>query len=308
LRQRVLVDVSECSTAATVLGQKIATPVLVAPTAYHALAHDEAELATVRGAGRAGTIMVVSSLATRSLEAIAQAATGPLWFQLYTYRQRSVSEQLMERAATAGYKALVVTVDVPVQGRRERDVRNGFRLPDSVHMANFDDQELAAVAGDSALAHYIAAQFDPSLTWSCIEWIRSHTALPIVVKGIMSAEDARLAVEHGAAAIVVSNHGGRQLDGGQATAEVLAEVVQEVHGQCEVYVDGGLRRGGDVLKALALGAGAVLVGRPVLWGLAVDGEDGVAQVLGLLTEELRRTMQFCGLANIAAIQRDVMTR
>jgi isopentenyl diphosphate isomerase/L-lactate dehydrogenase-like FMN-dependent dehydrogenase len=230
------------------------------------------------GAGAAGTVLVVSTLATCSLEEVAAAAGGPLWFQLYVYRDRRVSEALVRRAEAAGYRALVLTVDMPRLGRRERDERNHFTLPPHLQMRNFLDeglQDMPVAESGSALRAHAAAQIDPSLTWEALDWLRAITRLPIVLKGILTAEDAALAVAHGAAGIVVSNHGGRQLDGVPAGIEALPEVVAAVSGGSEIYMDGGIRRGTDVLKALALGARAVLVGRPALWALTVGGAEGV---------------------------------
>jgi 4-hydroxymandelate oxidase len=310
LRPRALVDVSACDLSTTVLGTPVGMPILVAPTAYHCLAHPEGEVATVRGVGEAGTLMVVSTLATRSLEEVAAAATGPLWFQLYVYRDRRISEALVRRAEAAGYRALVLTVDTPRLGQRERDVRNGFGLPAHLHMANFSDNSDESThiqeQGLSALAVHAMAMFDAGLTWEALDWLRSITRLPILVKGLMTGEDAELAVRHGAAGIIVSNHGGRQLDGALATLEALPEVVAAAGGACEVFVDGGARRGTDVLKALALGARAVLVGRPVLWGLAVNGQAGVTHALSILRDELERAMALSGRPTMASIDRSLV--
>lgn len=302
LRPRVLMDVSHVSLETSVLGVPVRTPLLVAPTAYHGLAHPEGECETARGVGAAGSLMTVSTMANRSLEEVAVAATGPLWFQLYVYRDRGVSESLVRRAEAAGYHALVLTVDTARLGRRERDVRNGFGLPPHLHMGNFEGdahEQPGQEPGTSGLAVYFTAQLDTSLTWEALDWLRSTTKLPIVVKGIVTGEDAALAVEHGASAVQVSNHGGRQLDGAVATIEALPEVVAAVDGRAEVYVDGGIRRGTDALKALALGARAVLLGRPALWGLAANGQQGVARVLGLLGEELELAMALVGSPTLA---------
>ena len=307
LRPRMLVDVSTRELRTTVLGTPVSMPILVAPTAYHCLACEEGECATAQAAGVAGTVMVISTLATRSIEEVARAATGPLWFQLYVYRDRGVSETLVRRAEAAGCKALVLTVDAPRLGTRERDVRNGFGLPPHLSMANFVDDAYAGVherePGGSALAVHAAALFDMSLTWEGLEWLRGVTRLPVLVKGILTAEDAELAVAHGADGIIVSNHGGRQLDGVPATIEALPEVAQAVAGRCELYLDGGVRRGTDVLKALALGARAVLVGRPVIWGLAADGAAGARHVLELLRDELDLAMTLAGRPTLASIDR-----
>jgi isopentenyl diphosphate isomerase/L-lactate dehydrogenase-like FMN-dependent dehydrogenase len=309
LLPRVLVNVSELSLETTALGTLISMPIMVAPTAYHCLACAEGERDTARGAGAVGTLMAASTLATRTLEEIAEVATGPLWFQLYVYKDRRVSEALVRRAEEAGYRALALTVDTPRLGRRERDVRNGFGLPPHLHIANFADPSMRDVLpltpGASGLEVVVQRLFDQSLTWDALEWLKSITSLPVVLKGILTAEDARLAVEHGAAGIIVSNHGGRQLDGVPATIEALPEVV-EAAGRCEVYLDGGIRRGTDVLKALALGARGVFVGRPVLWGLAVDGAAGVERVLTLLRDELELAMTLAGRPTIASIDKTLV--
>jgi 4-hydroxymandelate oxidase len=313
LRPRMLTGLGAIDTATSVLGTAVASPALVAPTAFHKLAHAEGECATARAAGRAGTLMCVSTIASTSLEDVAAAASGPLWFQLYVYKDRAITRELLRRAKAAGYRAVVLTVDTPVLGRRERDLRNGFSLPPGVRLENLAwlADERAGITGwssSSSFWAYVHEQLDASLDWSVVEWLRSEIDLPILVKGVMTAEDARLAVEHGAAGVVVSNHGGRQLDGAEATVRALPEVVEAVGGRVEVLMDGGVRRGTDVLKALALGARAVLLGRPVLWGLAARGEDGVLRVLDLLRRELEVAMALCGLSRIADVRRELVVR
>jgi len=305
LYYRVLVDVSAPRLATTLLGEPLAMPILVAPTAYQKLAHPDGELATARAAAAANTVYVVSTLATTSLEDIARAApAGPRWFQLYVHRDRGLTRALVERAHAAGYRALVLTVDTPRLGRRLADERNHFALPPGLTMANLTaDAAGASTAVDagSALAHFFAARHDASLGWRDVEWLRSIAPLPLVVKGVIRADDAARAVEAGAAAVIVSNHGGRQLDGAPATLTALPPIVEALRGRAEVLVDGGVRWGTDVLKALALGARAVLVGRPILWGLAVGGEAGVAAVLGILRDELERAMALAGCPDLDAI-------
>ncbi len=311
LRPRMLVDVSTVDLRTTALGTPVAMPIFVAPMAYHRLADPEGETATARAAGAAGALMAVSTHSTRGLEEIADAATGPLWFQLYVYKDRTVSEALVRRAENAGYRALVLTVDAPRLGRRERDVRNSFTLPPDVSAANFAVERSAIMhapaAGMSAVAAHAAAEFDQSLTWEALSWLRSVTRLPVVVKGILTREDAEEAVLRGADGIIVSNHGGRQLDSVLAAIEALPEVVEAAEGsRTEVYVDGGVRRGTDVLKALALGARAVLVGRPVLWGLAAGGEAGARRVLELLRDELELAMALAGRPSLESIDRTLV--
>ena len=307
LRYRVLRDVSRRDLTTTVLGSEIAFPLVIAPTAFHGLAHPEGEVATARAAGTAGTIMTASTMSNRSIEEITAASSGDVWFQLYVYRDRGVSTALIQRAVDAGCTALVLTVDVPGLGVRERDVRNHFALPEGLGLGNFDASlGLAEPLRGSALAEYVASMFDDSLDWAILEWLRSFCDLPILVKGVVHPEDARLAVEHGVAGIVVSNHGGRQLDTAPATLSVLPEIAEVVDGRVELFVDGGVRRGTDAIKALALGASAVAVGRPPLWGLAVDGQAGVEAVLALLRAEIDAAMAMCGATSIDEIDRDVL--
>jgi 4-hydroxymandelate oxidase len=301
LRPRVFVDVSACETATTVLGQSVAMPILTAPCALNALAHPDGELAVARATANAGMIQVLSTLSSYSIEEVALSApSGGRWFQLYCCRDRGLTRALVERAEGAGFGALCVTVDSPMQGRRERDIRNGFKAPAHIRAANFA-QAFPGITEGSALLAYMAAQLDPSLSWEALGWLRSITRLPIVVKGILTAEDALLAVQHGAAGIIVSNHGGRQLDSVVSTAEALPEIVAAVQDQAEVYVDGGIRRGTDVLKALALGARAVLIGRPYLWALTVNGEAGVAHVLTHLHDDLKLSMALAGCPKLRDI-------
>ena len=304
---RVLVDVSRVDLAIEVLGTPLTMPILLAPAAYQRLAHADGELATARAAGAAGTLMVVSTLATRSLEEIAAAATGPRWFQLYVYRDRSISQQLITRAEAAGYLALVVTVDTPRLGRRERDLKSRFTLPRGVTIGNFKETgHIARWDAHGGMAAYASRELDPSLTWEALGWLRRQTRLPIVVKGVLRADDAARAVEAGVAGVWVSNHGGRQLDGAQAAILALPAVVEAVGGRAEVYVDGGFRRGTDVLKALALGARAAFIGRPYLWGLAAGGERGVRRVLGLMRDELEAGMALAGCPSMSAIDRSLV--
>ena len=305
LRPRVLVDVSERDTSVEVLGERLSMPILVAPTAFHCLVHPEGEVATAQGTAAAGTLMVASTLSTRSLEATAATGPAPRWFQLYVYKDREVSAALIRRAEKAGYSALVLTVDTPQGGRREQEERDAFTLPPGLGLRNFEgegmDQIPSAEEGTSGLTAYWSQMLDPSLSWDDLNWVRSVSGLPLVLKGIMTAEDAKLAVDHGVDAIVVSNHGGRQLDGTLGTLDALPEIVEAVTGKMEVYVDGGVRRGTDVLKGLALGARAILVGRSILYGLALDGGPGVQAVLEHLHEELDRAMALSGLASLEDI-------
>ena len=308
LYYRVLAGVGECDLATSVLGRPVSMPILVGPTAFQKMACDAGEIATARAARRAGTLYVLSSLSTTPMEAVFAAAASPRWFQLYVYRDRALTRELIERAEAAGAEALMFTVDSPILGRRERDVRNSFRLPPGLSVANAFGAGKGAfpeVPG-SGLAAYVAEHFDPTLSWAHLERICAATSLPVVVKGVCRADDARRALEHGVRAVAVSNHGGRQLDTAPATAEILAPIAEAVDGRCEVYVDGGIRRGSDVLKALALGARAVFLGRPVLWGLAAGGEEGAAAVLELLRGELSEAMALAGCTGIADIARGLL--
>ena len=309
LRPRVLVDVSRVDLTTTVLGQRLELPVLLAPVALQRLAHPDGELASARAAAAAGTAFALSTMASATIEEAAAAATGHKWFQLYVHPDRDVTKRLVQRAEAAGYAAICVTADVPFLGRRERDLRNELEFPPDVTHVNYlgevEAPPMSMEPGQSVLAASAGLLIDPALTWSEIDWLRSVTSLPLLVKGIMTAEDARLAVEHGVAAIVVSNHGGRQLDGAPATIEVLPEVVEAVQGRCEVLLDGGIRRGTDILKALALGASAVLIGRAYIWGLAAAGEEGVTRVLALLRNELELAMALCGRRSVQEIDRGV---
>ena len=311
IRPRVLVDVSAVDTRTTILGTPLAFPVLTAPCALNRLAHPDGEVAVARAAAASGIVQVLSTASSTGLEEVATAVPAPRWFQLYCYRDLAITEDLVRRAESAGYTALCLTVDVPILGRREREVRASFAPPAGVTMKileRYANDQLPMVHGESALAQYVVSRWDASLTWDVVSWLRTKTALPIVLKGILTGEDAALAVQHGAHAIIVSTHGGRQLDRVVASAAALGEVVASVQGGAEVLVDGGIRRGTDVLVALALGARAVLIGRPYLWGLAVDGEAGVRHVLQLLHDEFALAMALSGRARVGAIDASVLAR
>jgi isopentenyl diphosphate isomerase/L-lactate dehydrogenase-like FMN-dependent dehydrogenase len=308
LRPRALVGVAQVDTATTVLGIPVSLPVLLAPVAYQRMAHPEGEVATARAAASAGTLMVVSTIATASIEEVASAAPpAPRWFQLYMAPEREISEHLIARAEASGYRALCLTVDTPMLGRRERDVRNRFNP--GMALANFDGDIawMPRTQTGSGFAVGASRLLDPSLTWDTVRWMRARTRLPVIVKGVIAAADVEPAIEAGASAIVVSNHGGRQLDGCEPTLAALPHVVEAAAGRIEIYVDGGVRRGTDVVKALALGARAVLVGRPIVWGLAAGGEKGVAAALEMLRSELAMAMALCGCPTIDAIRRELVT-
>jgi 4-hydroxymandelate oxidase len=306
LRPRMLVDVSSVSTETEVLGGPVSLPVLVAPTAFHRLANPEGERATARATARAGTVMCLSTIATATPAEVAAAAPdGRRWFQVYVFRDRGVTRSFVAEAEEHGYEALVLTVDAPRFGHRERDLRTGFVVPAEFAVPSF----ATAVGGPvAATAAEIAEQFDPALSWRDVETLAAESSVPLLVKGILTSEDARLARDHGAAGVVVSNHGGRQVDGVPASLDALTEVVEAVGDELEVLVDGGVRRGTDVIVALALGARAVLVGRPVVWGLAVAGEEGVFRVLELLRLELERALALCGCPSPADVTRAHVAR
>jgi 4-hydroxymandelate oxidase len=284
LRPRFLRGAGAADTSATIFGEPVAMPVLVAPWGFQRLAHPEGELATARAAGSAGTIMVVSTTALDILEQVAAAGTGAKWWQLYLFEDRAVSTDVLARVVAAGYRAICWTVDFPVNGLRHRDTRSGFELP------------LGLPTSDHV--------FDGAITWDDVGWIRDRApGLPLLVKGILTAEDARLAVDCGADGVVVSNHGGRQLDSSPAGLDALPEVVDAVAGRVPVLMDGGVRRGTDVVKALALGAAAVMVARPLVWGLAAAGEDGVTGVLEILRAELENALSLTGCLRVDEIGR-----
>ena len=329
-RPRVLRDVSAVDTTTTLLGKQLPFPLVLAPTGFTRIADPEGELAVARSAARAGLPYTLSTLGTRSIEEMA-AAGGPgarQWFQVYVWRDRGLVADMIERAAGAGYEALVITVDTAVLGRRERDVRRGFSLPPKIGLGTFVDGALhpgwtwrfvraepikfANVVGRDvgdgssavSLAEYVNSQFDAALDWDDLEWMRSVWRGPIIVKGIQTVADAVLAAEHGVDAIALSNHGGRQLDGAPAPIELVAPVAQAVGGRVEIICDGGVRRGGDIVKAVALGATACMTGRPYLYALGAAGERGVDHVIGLFREGVRRTMALVGADSIAALGPD----
>lgn len=308
-RPRVLVDVSHRETATTLLGSAASAPIVVAPMAFQRLAHPDGEAGMSRAAAAAGVPMTVSTFATLSLEEVRAAAPGPRWFQLYVHQDRGITAELVRRAAAAGYQALVLTVDVPEIGRRERDERNGFRLAADLRVANFTPEHGTPITTDgegSGLARFIHGMRDASLSWKDLAWLRGLSPMPLLVKGILRADDARRALDHGVAGVVVSNHGGRQLDGALASLTALPAVAEAVDNRALVMMDGGVRRGTDIVKALALGAKAVMLGRPALWGLAAGGEAGAVRVLELLRQELSRAMALVGAATLSDLTRDLI--
>ena len=335
-RPRILRDVGQVDTSATVLGRAMPLPLVLAPTGFTRIADPEGELAVARAAARAGLTYTLSTLATRSIEEVAAVSEGPKWFQVYVWRDRGLVEEMVARAARSGYEALVLTVDNAVFGRRERDHRRGFELPpqigpgtlvdgalhpgwtwgfvrsDPIRFANVAGTEAATLGdgrdGSSAvkLSEYINTQFDPTVSWADLDWLRSIWRGPIVLKGIQSVDDARLAVGAGVGGIVLSNHAGRQLDGAPSTLSLVAPVAQAVGDRIEVLMDGGVRRGSDVVKAVALGAKAVLIGRAYLYGLGAAGERGVDHVLDLFATDIARTMALVGASSMSEVTGDIV--
>ncbi len=302
LRPRVLRDVSALDLSTMVLGTKVSLPVLIAPCGGHQKAHAEGEFATYRAAAACGTVFCVSANASADFAELAKVANGRLWLQLYPFRDKEMTKDWLKRAKDTGYEAVCVTLDSQWPAKRERNIRNSYR---NVRGVNFPNAR-----GDTARAQRGAhpGGGDPAATWKDLAWIKLASGLPVVAKGIMTGEDAELCAEYGADGVIVSNHGGRHLDNTLATIEVLSEVVAAAKGKTEIYLDGGVRRGADVVKAIALGAKAVFIGRPLFWGLAVGGEQGVVRVLNILREEIEITMAKCGRPTIASIDSAVVVK
>ena len=299
LRPRVLVDVSHRNLSTEVLGHEISLPVILAPAGSHQRVHPQGELASARAAGSMGTIMTLSTTASYNIEEVAEVATGPLWFQLYFFQDRELSGSLVRRAESAGYTALLLTVDNLGAPTTEREHRYAHTLSTSRILKNLVDLDQPHLPSSIDFRESL----ESALNWTDLEWLRSITSMPLVIKGIQTAEDAKLCIEHGADALIVSNHGGHTLLGTTGTINLLPEVMDVVGDRMEVFLDGGIRRGTDVLKALALGAKAVFVGRAMLWGLAVDGEHGVRRVLEILKDELDVAMGLCGVTDVNNVDR-----
>lgn len=301
LHPRVLVDASRIDTSLELFGERLDFPILLAPCAYQKLVHTDGEIAASRGAGAARAPFVVSTFATVALEEVASASDASLWFQLYVHPDQAFTRDLIQRVESGGYRVLCVTVDTPILGIRDRERRAGFHLPPGIERANL--QSLGSSV--TKMGHFEGGGnytiLDPAINWETIAWIRSLTKLPVVLKGVLSPDDASLAVEHGASGIIVSNHGGRNLDTVPATIEALPRVVEAVDGKLPVLLDGGIRRGTDIVKALAYGAQAVLIGRPYLWGLGISGSQGIEQVVRILRMELEAAMALCGTPEISRI-------
>jgi isopentenyl diphosphate isomerase/L-lactate dehydrogenase-like FMN-dependent dehydrogenase len=329
-RPRALVDVSAVDPSVTVLGQRLELPIILAPTGVCGMAAPRGEVLAARAAKTAGIAFTLSTMSAVSIEDVAREVPAPHWFQLYIWKDRELTRSLVERARDAGYRAMMLTVDTPVLGQRERDLRNGATIPPRITFANAFDSlmhagwlwrmararkiDLANFEGATkgtggrilSLGAFVQSQFDPTISWKDLEWLRSFWTGPLALKGIMSAEDARRAVDAGVSAVIVSNHGGRQLDGLPAAIDVLPEVVDAVDGRAEVILDGGVRRGSDVVKAIALGARACMIGRPYLYGLAAAGERGVDQALAMLRAEIVRALALLGRPQIASLDRSAV--
>jgi 4-hydroxymandelate oxidase len=308
-RFKILESAAQPDLSSALLGQPFRMPVHLAPTALHRMAHVDGEAAVYQAASDAGVAFCLSTLSSVSIEDVAAAAEGVRWFQLYMHPERSVSASFVERAVGAGYSAILLTVDLPIAGRRERDIRNAFSLPDGIAYTNLVGRQSAAPAdGPDPFAQIVNAQIDPGLGWDDLEWLVARTPLPVIVKGVVRADDARRAVDAGARGLFVSNHGGRQLDYAVASLDALADVVEAVGKDVPVLMDGGVRRGTDVLKALCLGASGVLVGRPYLYALAVGGADGVRTMLAMLREEIEVSMTLLGVKTLAELGPDLVVR
>jgi isopentenyl diphosphate isomerase/L-lactate dehydrogenase-like FMN-dependent dehydrogenase len=328
---RVLVDVSTIDQSVSVFGQKLTTPIILAPTGLCGMATNRGEVLAARAASRTGSVFTLSSMAAVSIEDVAREAPGPHWFQLYVWRNRDLTRALVERAQAAGYKALMLTVDVPIASQRERDLRNGATIPPRITIRNALDSAMklgwllrmardpwidfanlkesgigARAAGGVALGSYVNAQFDPSLDWDDLAELRKQWTGPLMLKGVMSAEDARRAIDYGVEGIVVSNHGGRQLDSLPASIEVLPEIADAVGDQIEVLFDGGIRRGSDIVKAIALGAKACLIGRPYLYGLGAGGQAGAEKAITILQSEIARALALLGRPSLASLDRSAL--
>ncbi|HVS05473.1 MAG TPA: alpha-hydroxy acid oxidase [Candidatus Dormibacteraeota bacterium] len=308
-RFKVLASTDHTDLSSELFGQRFRMPVHLAPTAIQRMAHPDGELAAYRAASEAGIAYALSTLASAAIEEVAAAASGPRWFQLYMHAERAVSAGFVERAVDAGYSAILLTVDLPKTGRRERDIRNAFSLPQGLRYANLDDRRRADPdEGPDPFAQNVNANTHPGLGWADLEWLVARTSLPVMVKGIVRSDDARHAVEAGARGLIVSNHGGRQLDYAIASLDALPEVVDAVGRDIPVLMDGGIRRGTDVLKALSLGAKGVLIGRPFLYALAVGGADAVSRMLAMLREEMEVSMTLLGVRRLSELSNDLVTR
>jgi 4-hydroxymandelate oxidase len=309
LHPRVMRDVSRVDPSVTLLGRRHPHPILLAPVGYHRLFHEHGELETARGAAAARATMVLSSVSNTRLEDVARVPDTHRWYQIYVQPDRGWTAEIAARAAASGFEALMLTVDTPVLGSRDREKRTGFALPAHLEMPNFPPLHEPYSADRHHVPDSIYNKFlDATLTWDAIGWLKQQCPLPVFVKGVLAAADARLAIDHGADGIVVSNHGGRNLDTVPATLECLPRIVETVGGRVSLLLDGGIRRGTDIVKALAMGAGAVMIGRPYVWGLAEAGAEGIARVVKILELELMAAMALLGVTSIGQIDREVLWR
>ncbi len=307
LRPRMLVDVDQRDLSTNVLGQTIDFPVMLSPAGHHIRAHPDAEIATVKAANAMNVGMILSSGSSVVMEDVARAATRRIWFQQYFYRDREITELMAHRAEDLGFSALCITLDASIRSKRERNLRNNYAIPPSPNYEGMTNDGNFNPSSDDAPLNF-SGMVSPKVTWDEFDWLASKTDLPLIAKGVMTGEDAKLAVAHGVSAIIVSNHGGRNLDPTFATIEVLPEVAEAVGSQVEIYLDGGVRRGTDIVKAIALGANAVLIGRPIFWGLAVGGADGLRHLLELLRDECDSSMGLCGKPDISSIDQTLLGR
>jgi L-lactate dehydrogenase (cytochrome) len=329
-RPRVLRGVSKADTSASLLGQPLAYPLVLAPTGFTRIADPQGELAVARAAERAGLPYTLSTMSTRSIEEVRAVSDGRLWFQVYAWKDRGLVKEMIDRAAAARYEAIVLTADTPVLGRRERDVRRGFSLPpvigpatiidgarhpgwtvafarsEPIRFANVAGRDVGDGATAVTLSDYVNAQFDPGISWADVEWLRTIWPGPVLIKGIQSVEDAVIAADAGADGVVLSNHGGRQLDGAPATLSLVSPVADAVGGRTAIICDGGIRRGSDIVKAIAAGATAAMAGRAYLYGLGAAGEAGVDRVLDWFRADMIRTMTLVGAADIASLERSLI--
>lgn len=304
---RVLRNVESRSLATIVLGNEIAFPLLIAPMAFQKLAHPDGEIAVAKGAHEANVLMTLSTLSTSSFEQVKCVGQMPIWFQLYIYKDREITKNLIQQAEQCGFNGLVLTVDAPLYGKRKREIVNPLRLTKQIQLDNLQKAGLDLNAIDlPQLAPYLASLLDPSITWKDIEWIRSISSLPIILKGVMNPRDVEIAHEYNIDALIISNHGGRQFDSALSAIEALLAISEVNAGKTELILDGGIRRGSDILKAIALGAKAVMVGRPILWGLAAGGVEGVTRVLSILKSELDMAMALCGCKSIEEVNKDIL--
>ena len=309
LMPQVLKGINSFNLSTKILGQDVSFPLLIAPMAFQKLAHDQGEIAVAKAISRHGIVMAVSTLSTSHLKDIKDVSSISPWLQVYIYKDRKITKNLIKQAFSLGYGAIVLTVDTPLYARRSRELQNPIELPSSLQLVNLVEAGLKLdKITPSSLPQYLSSLLAPSICWKDIEWLRSITSLPILLKGILHPDDVQIAVEHDIEGIILSNHGGRQLDTAITALEALQLIREDLKTKAEIIVDGGIRKGTDILKALALGAKAVMVGRPVIWGLAVDGEEGVFKVINILKDELSMAMALSGFSSIDQINKNIILK